>query len=99
MSRQVFLSDRFQFGTATGKLAWSEGADFAAIRRKTTPFEGLNQWMAGPKCFGISGPFCSLTGSNPVGDANKVKGLDVIAFPASREDTEGIPIGPANHGA
>jgi hypothetical protein len=43
--------------------------NFAAKRRKTPSLEGKNQWLARPKYFGISGPFCSPTGSNPVGDA------------------------------
>jgi hypothetical protein len=30
---------------------------FAAKRRKTILIRGLNQWLAWPKCFGISGPF------------------------------------------
>ncbi len=36
---------------------------------------GLNQWWPWPKYIGISGPFCSLTGSNPVGDATSFKSL------------------------
>ena len=39
---------------------------FAAKRRRTTRFDVLNQWLARPKFFGISGPFCSLAGSSPV---------------------------------
>jgi hypothetical protein len=49
--------------------------NFAAKRRKTILIEGLNQWLAWPKWFGISGPFCSPTGSNPVGDANLINNL------------------------
>jgi hypothetical protein len=53
----------------------------AAKRRKTIIFEGLNQWLARPKYFGISGPFCSPTGSNPVGDAKFTECLVVfVAF-------------------
>jgi hypothetical protein len=51
--------------------------NFAAKRRKTTPFKGINQWLAWPKYFGISGPFCSPTGSNPVGDANLINNLQL----------------------
>ena len=51
---------------------------FATKRRKTALFRCLNQWLAWPKCFGISGPFCSLTGSNPVGDA---KSFQQLTFP------------------
>lgn|GEM_PF-5826875 len=44
---------------------------FAAKRRKIAPREGKNQWLTQPKYFGISGPFGSLTGSNPVGEATE----------------------------
>jgi hypothetical protein len=40
-------------------------------RKKTTVFEGLDQWLEWPKYFGISGPFCRLTASNPVGEVQR----------------------------
>ena len=40
--------------------------DFAAKRRRTTSLGDSNHRLAWLKCFGISEPFCSLTGSSPV---------------------------------
>jgi hypothetical protein len=48
------------------------------LRRKTAAklpvFEALNHWLAWLRYFGVSGPFCSLAGSNPLRDANRPNG-------------------------
>jgi hypothetical protein len=63
--------ERLQFTKVPGRQA-GFSPHFAA---KPPLLWGYFEWLAYAKCFGISGPSSSLTGSNPVGDANKIKGL------------------------
>src|ERR1700689_983750 len=50
----------------------------AAKRRKTILVEDFKRWLASPKYFGISRPFCSSAGSSPVVPAIQIRHLPAV---------------------
>jgi hypothetical protein len=52
-SRDLVVFIQRQMDSREGKVC----RNFAAKRRKTILINGVNQGLAWPKCFGISGPF------------------------------------------
>jgi len=72
--------ERLQFTKVPGRQA-GFSPHFAA---KPPLLWGYFEWLAYAKCFGISGPSSSLTGSNPVGDAKPFQQLTVPPPPLSR---------------